>query len=514
MRFIKNGFLVIISIVIALVIGEILLRVVFPHTPTFGTYFPRYIIDNNPSYVSGLTKSDQLLPFKTTPNYSHNLTDLAYHPKSYKITLDRQGYRNIEELEHYDNVIVGDSVAFGSGVNDDQTIAAILGKFSKVYNLSISGAGPAMYMSMIDSFLKNKTTDEITILFFLGNDLRNLSGANWKELNNCLPPKGSKITRKDVSASPESPPIILTKPILRNSFLIHFFYTYVKSSNNKPTVTNIHKLHSMIAKSAITDLRNHININDLYKSNKSVSLKMLNELIESDCADNNIKLVITEIIDDIKDDNVKNIFKKMKIVTTYFIDKNCYPIRNDMTNLVSYTNYYTGYFYAFINSVNAGYLGNIYNYISLLQNIGNIFSELKEETEQLKELLQKKENLAEIEIYSSNLQRKLNRKNKKDDLVYANNCDKINIFLDYLSSLQNRGIKVFLYLIPAEYQLKKPFKQNFIGNKAQSKGINCIDFTPRLIEHYSNRQNNALYLDGAHFTVEGNKTIAGWMLQK
>ncbi|MGR3320081.1 MAG: hypothetical protein ACUZ8O_16560 [Candidatus Anammoxibacter sp.] len=517
MRLIKNVFLLIVSVIAALVISEITLRLIFPHTPTFNSYFPRYIVDNNPSYVTGLTRNDPVLPFSSVPDYSHTLTDLAYHPKPYKITLDCYGYRNSSEYQHYDNVIVGDSVAFGSGVDDDQTVSAILGQHSKVYNLSISGAGPAMYMEMIDSFLKRKTTDNITILFFLGNDIRNLKSAYWNELTDCLPPK-SKITRSDVSASPASPPIILSLPVLRSSFLAHFIYTYTTNLKNRDEVepTNLSNLHSMISRKAITDLRNSVNISDTIQNNKPKAIKLLNELIEAEGIDSGTKLLINEIINEINNNNIEEIFDKMRKVSIGFINSNRYPIGNDMQNLVSYTNYTAGFFYESINALNTGYRGNIYNYLSLLKIVGKTYNDLQEESEQLIQILMEMEDIKKAEIYSSGLQRKLNRKEQEYSDNIATSCNKLGIFFDYLVTLQKKNIHVSVCLIPAEYQLKRRArsvtKSHKVYIEAQNHGIDCIDLTQTFIEHYSNRQNNALFLDGAHFTVEGNKKVASWIM--
>ncbi|MGR3177721.1 MAG: hypothetical protein ACUZ8E_06655 [Candidatus Anammoxibacter sp.] len=513
MRLIKNIFLLIASVIAALVISEITLRLIFPHTPTFNSYFPRYIVDNNPSYVSGLTKNDPVLPFSSVPDYSHTLTDLAYHPKPYKISLDRYGYRNSSEYQHYDNVIVGDSVAFGSGVNDDQTVSAILGQHSKVYNLSISGAGPAMYMEMIDSFLKRKTTDNITILFFLGNDIRNLKSAYWNELADCLPPK-SKITRKDISATPASPPIILSLPVLRSSFLAHFIYNL--KNRNETDLANLSNLHSMISRKAITDLRNSINISNTIQNNKPKAIKLLNELIEAEGIDTEKKSLVNEIINEINKDDIEEVFDKMRNVSMSFINSNRYPIGNDMQNLISYANYTAGFYYESINALNAGYRGNIYNYISLLKVVAKTYNDLQEESEQLIQILLEMDDIKKAERYSSDLQRKLNRKEQEYSDNITPSCDKLGIFLEYLSSLQKENIHISLCLIPAEYQLKRRArsvtKSHKVYIKAQNHGIDCIDLTQTFIEHYSNKQNNALFLDGAHFTVEGNRKVASWIM--
>lgn len=516
MRWIKNSFFIIFSAIISLIIAEFSLRLIFPYTPICGSYFPRYIIDNNPFYASGLTKNDPFLPFSAVSNYSHTLSDLAYHPKPYKITLDGYGYRNTsEEYQHYDNIIVGDSVAFGAGVDDDQTVAAILGQRNKVYNFSISGAGPEMYMAMIDSFLKRKTTDKITILFFLGNDIRNLNSAYWDGLADCLPPINCKIKRTDVSASPESPPLILSRPFLRDSYLSHLVYMSAKNirDKGKSEDANLSDLHSMISVKAIADLKNHINRICLIQGYKEKAIGLLEELITAECADDNTKIMINKISDDIKTDNIEDIFEEMQKVTMYFINKSCYPIGKDWQNLASYANYYAGFVYETLNTLKDGYTGNLYNYISLLKMIGRKYSDLKEPSERLIKSLPEMKNLEEIERYSYEIERILKNKEPVATCYTAQGYDRLTIFLEYLAHLAQRNIEVSMYLIPAEYQLGRFSKlaaaaPNPIWIKANEKRIVCIDLTPKFVEHYSNKQNNALYLDGAHFTIEGNQKVA------
>ncbi len=519
MRLIKNSCLIITSLIIALIITEASLRLIFPHTPTFESYFPRYVVDGNPSYVSGMTRKDDYMPFSMNPNYSHTLTDLAYHPKPYRINLNNEGYRNTVKHDRYDNVIVGDSVAYGSGVDDDQTVAAILGKSSKVYSLAISGAGPAMYMKMIDSFLKKHETDKITIIFFLGNDLRNIKSACWDELKDCKPPLNSKISRKDVSANPSSPSLFMSKPVIRNSYFAHFVFMFINNIKNrhKKDETSIADLHTMISRNAIVDIRNYIDNEYIIKQNKRKAMSLLAALLEADCVNDKIKILITEAIDDLKADRVEDIFKKIKNITTSFIDTECYPIDKNMQNLVINANYHAGFFYESINAVKNGYMGNIYNYSQLLKMISRKYTDLNEDAKHLSKLLLEMKDQDKIGLYSESLQRKLKSIEKDRSCNIAENCDKLDIFFKYLVGLEKLNTKVALYLLPSEYQIKrrllKPNKPHFLQEKATSYGLKCLDLSSKIIEHYKNNQNNAIYIDGAHLSKQGNKIAADWIME-
>src|SRR3990172_4812520 len=105
---------------------EIVARFIFPHTPTFGSFFPRYTIDSINTNTIGFYKKDEIMPFAMKPKFSHVVSDRAWHPKPFKVSLDKFGYRNRSGRDNYSDVLVGDSVGFGFGVDDDETIAAEL----------------------------------------------------------------------------------------------------------------------------------------------------------------------------------------------------------------------------------------------------------------------------------------------------------------------------------------------------------------------------------------------------
>lgn len=518
-NWIKNGLVLLLSTAFAISITEVLLRVAFPNTPTFGTYSSRYVVDGNPSYISGITRSNPYMPFSMRPNYSHMFTDLAYHPKPYKISLDSYGYRNSVDYKEYDNVVVGDSVAYGAGVDNDQMLSNFLGQNKKVYNLAISGAGPGMYMKMMDTFLKKRKTDKFTILFFLGNDLRNLSGACWDELANCKPPLNSKIRRKDVSAVPDSPPLILANPLIRNSYIAHYLFMFLKNSQNKDKAETVKlkEIHAMISRKVVTDIKNYFNRNNFIESNKHNSIRLLKLLLKSKCLNNDITILINEVINNIKNGKVDNIFDNMKNITQHFINADCYPIGNEMQNIVTYANYFAGFYYESMDSIRLGYKGNLFNYLQMLKIVGTTYSDLKEEANNLAKAILEMEELANIEFLTASLQQKLNYKEQDDSCFIADNCKKIDIFLDYLASLRNQGINISIYLIPAEHQLqrrlRRPEVPHSIHGKATEKGIHCVDLTKNFLQHYTTKGNNALFLDGAHLTKEGNKLVANWITQ-
>ena len=155
MPYMSNGhFTFLLSILASIAVGvglaEICLQVFFPFT-TIATSrnFPRYRIDKNPAFCLGYFTSHRSLPFALKPGFRHMLEDKAHHPQPWSVGLDARGYRNPTFSGPYDIVFVGDSVTFGYGVSDNETITHYASQTTRAYNLAIPGAGPAMYMDMI-----------------------------------------------------------------------------------------------------------------------------------------------------------------------------------------------------------------------------------------------------------------------------------------------------------------------------------------------------------------------------
>ena len=349
-----NIFLFVASLAVSLLLMEIVARFIFPHTPTFGSFFPRYTIDSINTNTIGFYKKDEIMPFAMKPKFSHVVSDRAWHPKPFKVSLDKFGYRNRSGRDNYSDVLVGDSVGFGFGVDDDETIAAELNNLNNsTYNLSIPGAGPEMYMSMIDSFIIRSKTKRITILFFTGNDFNNLADAYWDGLEQCKPPaSNSKIRRMNVSGLPTSPPLIFYVPLIRNSVLASLVYSIITRPEKEE-----YKEYKIISENAISDIK----IEKRMEENKEKALKYLNELIiQKRCLNKKLEQDISELIARIKADRHDDeSYMAVKNITNAFMDARCYPIGSELVNLVPFVNYYAGYFYEEANGIKSRkYSGN------------------------------------------------------------------------------------------------------------------------------------------------------------
>jgi hypothetical protein len=125
------------------------------HRPADGTFTKEYIDKPNAA--------------RTFPNASgsYGTVECVYHS-------DSRGYRNRDEREQYDIVVLGDSFAEGSNVSDDQAWPAVLGEISgaTVYNLGMSGYSPVHYAAALEEHGLGLSPKVVVCMLYEGNDFR------------------------------------------------------------------------------------------------------------------------------------------------------------------------------------------------------------------------------------------------------------------------------------------------------------------------------------------------------
>lgn len=94
---------------------------------------------------------------------------------SFSYTTDEYGFRNPTPWpERADIVVVGDSMAFGYGVEDDETWTALLAEQlprRRIVNLGLVGAAPQQYLRIYETFGQALRPDLVMFCLFPGNDL-------------------------------------------------------------------------------------------------------------------------------------------------------------------------------------------------------------------------------------------------------------------------------------------------------------------------------------------------------
>lgn len=134
--------LVLVSTVIALMLGEVLVR-----------FFV------NPSdFLYATLEDDQALGHRIKPHTTGH---------------DALGFRNLEVPEHADIVAIGDSMTYGVSAVREGSWPYQLGSLmhEPVYNMALGGYGPLQYLHLVQNQAKKLKPRLLVIGFYFGNDL-------------------------------------------------------------------------------------------------------------------------------------------------------------------------------------------------------------------------------------------------------------------------------------------------------------------------------------------------------
>lgn len=167
-KIVQRIFLLIAAILIAFVIAELALRMM--------NYHPRFM-----EMDMFVEQDNELLPYTLKPKYSGKQIGK-------NVTIDSQGYRVIKtnsgdannQFVNADSktiLILGDSVVFGFGLEDDETIASQLQALinEKGANYFVQNIGAPGYTSWneyeaLNQYLSHNLAD-IVVLFYVFNDI-------------------------------------------------------------------------------------------------------------------------------------------------------------------------------------------------------------------------------------------------------------------------------------------------------------------------------------------------------
>jgi lysophospholipase L1-like esterase len=153
----------------ALVMGEGLLRL-FPQLMPEEFVLRQHWREVNQTEVS---RGDPYLGFSFPPHYEGRF-ERDGGAFAFTYTTDEHGFRNSWPWpERADIVVVGDSMAFGYGVEDDQTWTALLADQlgREIVNLALVGGAPQQYLRAYERFGQGLRPKIVLFCLFPGNDL-------------------------------------------------------------------------------------------------------------------------------------------------------------------------------------------------------------------------------------------------------------------------------------------------------------------------------------------------------
>jgi len=154
------------------------------------------------------------------------------------VTTNSLGYRSKEvNLSKKHIFLIGDSVAWGSGVSDNQTMAYYLNeKFydKQVLNLAVSGYGIDQYYIHLINELNKIQPEDIIVLIFSGNDGYNtVKNVYYGKSKPLFKIQDGKLLKTNTPISRSS-----CHNFLSNSFFINRFFSEMKTAICKEEVLN------------------------------------------------------------------------------------------------------------------------------------------------------------------------------------------------------------------------------------------------------------------------------------
>ncbi len=120
-----------------------------------------------------MTVSDPRLGYLVRPHFTGQISRGDFR---YTFHTDEHGFRNPSPWpKQADIVVVGDSLVFGDGANDDQAWPRLVAEALPgidVINLGVSGFGPQQYLRVLEAFGLDLHPKLVLFMLFSGNDLK------------------------------------------------------------------------------------------------------------------------------------------------------------------------------------------------------------------------------------------------------------------------------------------------------------------------------------------------------
>jgi hypothetical protein len=309
----------VIGTVVGAVLAEVLVRFALG-VPSFSDLEQRYEVDGVPSVTLGYFVPHPQLPFALRAGYGHWVMDRAWHPRPWRVDLDESGFRTMPaSTGRVDRVMVGDSVTFGFGVDNNQTFPWLIAERQRqtIYNLSIPNAGPETYMRAAHGFLESHPQAAVTFVWFDGNDWDNVANGCWPGLAACRPPidPQAQVRRLDV-ALPRDPPVWITAGVLRRSSVMYLVYQV------------------MTGQGAGIGVRRAPRVFPDAEPLRLSARDTLQELQAAACLSPQEQAAAAGVTALLDRQDVEAAFAAAQALARALIDKDCYPIGRDARSLV------------------------------------------------------------------------------------------------------------------------------------------------------------------------------------
>ena len=183
---------------------EVMIRFLYPsqyQTSSEIKSMIRYEVNDKPSKFAEIYASSNYYAYALKQNLNMKQTDTLYGVSQHIVT-DNNGFRNHGRVQGKPSImILGDSVTFGVGVNNDESFPAqlqnLLANEYNVYNFGVGGWGIAEYYLTYQRYAPDIKPKLIVIGLFPANDFADLDNSLWDGKEKGLLPS-PPLLRRDV----------------------------------------------------------------------------------------------------------------------------------------------------------------------------------------------------------------------------------------------------------------------------------------------------------------------------
>jgi hypothetical protein len=182
-----------------------------------------------------MTLPDPYLGFLYRP---HITRQISRHELNFTFTTDEKGFRNPSPWpERADIVVVGDSMAFGYGVDDEQAWVKLVADDlpeTTIVNLGLIGAGPQQYLRVLESYGLDLDPKLVLFMLFPGNDLSDAETfRQWLDAGTSASYEDWRIRRGQPDARD---PLHV---VLERSYLVEFLHSVRRSLTSPVAASTI-----------------------------------------------------------------------------------------------------------------------------------------------------------------------------------------------------------------------------------------------------------------------------------
>ena len=185
---VKNNIRYTLFIIVIGLIGlEVMIKILYPNDyPTYSYLMKnkRYVVDDKESLFTRIMHKGDYFAFKNKNNLDSQIFDKKFS-SGMSVQTNSEGFRFFDNIKFGKKIMVlGDSLTFGTGVDNGATYADQLDKLFKseytIHNYGTAGWSFAEYYLAYEKFFPRYDFPLIIIGVFPGNDFSELGNSNWK----------------------------------------------------------------------------------------------------------------------------------------------------------------------------------------------------------------------------------------------------------------------------------------------------------------------------------------------